>query len=592
MARNSRRIIGGVIAAGVVATMTGVTTWALADDEPATKASAPSVRLIVGYKNAGTPSTAAQTMSAAGARVTAAKKVLSALKASSVHVSKARSAGLIASLRSDPNVEYVEIDQVRTATRTPNDPVFTAGLQPEVNDVNLPAAWDRTTGSAVKVAVVDTGVTPAGDLAGAVLPGFDFVNNDRTTNDDNTEKGVIVGHGTLAASLIAGRGDNGRGMAGACWSCTILPVKVLDSDGSGYDSDVAQGVVYATQQGAKIINLSLGGAEPSTTMANAINYANDRGVLVVAAAGNENTHEKSYPAAYTDVLAVGATARGTNTRAKFSNFNSGSDRWVDVAAPGNVTAMDPRGNYNTGEQGTSFSAPMVSGIAGLVKTVHPGYNGFSIMRAIEASAKTHPIGSWVTYGKVDAAVALNVGADNVAPKLTGVSPGQGAKVHGTVTVKVAGVSDAWTGVRGVDLYADGVWKAFDRFAPYELKYNSAGRNGAVVLRVRVQDKAGNMTDFSRTVTADNIAPTVKVTKAPKNKAKIKGTVKVSYTGSDKNGIRNYQLLINGKVVQTHTTTATPFSFVASKYSKKMTMQVRAYDVAGNAKLSTKYTYTR
>ncbi|MET0424439.1 MAG: S8 family serine peptidase [Actinoplanes sp.] len=572
-----------------------MTTWALADDGTATKASAEPVQLVIGYKNAGTPSTAAKTLAAAGARAAASglgAKTLGTLNASTVQVSKKSSASLIASLRQDPNVEYVEVDRVRHATLIPNDPVFAEGLQPEVNEVYLPAAWDRTTGSAVKIAVVDTGVTPAGDLAGAVLPGFDFVNNDYNAADDLTENGVIVGHGTLAASLIAARGNNDAGMAGGCWTCTILPVKVLNSKGGGTDSNVAKGIVWATQQGAKIINLSLGGPGTSTVLTNAVNYANDRGVLVVAAAGNENTPTESYPAAYPDVLSVGATARGTSTREPYSNFNSGTKRWVDVAAPGNITAMDPHGNYNSGERGTSFAAPIVAGIAGLVKTVHPTYNGFSIMRAIEASSKAHSVGSWVTYGKVDAAAALNVGADTVAPKLTGVSPAQGAKVRGTVTVKVAGVSDAWTGIRGVDLYADGVWKAFDRFAPFELKYNSAGRNGAVVLRVRVQDKAGNMTNYSRTVTADNTAPTVKVTKAPKNKAKIKGTVKVSYTGSDKYGIKNYQLLINGKVVQTHTTTATPFSFVASKYSKTMTMQVRAYDVAGNSKLSTKYTYTR
>nr|BFE76557.1 hypothetical protein GCM10020092_098580 [Actinoplanes digitatis] len=111
----------------------------------------------------------------------------------------------------------------------------------------------------------------------AVLPGYNYVDNNTKAADDN-------GHGTMVASLIAARGDDAAGMAGACWGCSILPVKVLDSEGGGWDSDIAKGIVWATNNGAKIINMSLGGEDYAQVLADAVAYANLKGVLVVAAA--------------------------------------------------------------------------------------------------------------------------------------------------------------------------------------------------------------------------------------------------------------------------------------------------------------------
>ena len=391
MRLNSRRVTVGLVSTAVVIGMTSVSTWALADT--GSNAAQPPVHLIVGYRLGANPATAVQTMSAMGAARTATgpgQQALDALHATTVQVPAARSASLINSLRMNPDVEYVEVDHVRkVAETTPNDPVYARNLQPELREVNLPKTWDRTTGSAIKVAVLDTGVNPVGDLTGAVAAGYNFVSNNTNARDD-------YGHGTTVASLIGARGNNDQGMAGVCWSCQIVPVKVLDSTGSGYDSAIAKGIIWAVSNGAKIINMSLGGAAYSAVLADAVAYANANSVLVVAAAGNGNTNVKSYPAAYGDVVAVGATNRcpnfandptcttGTLQRAPFSNFNQGTNKWVDVAAPGIVTAMDSDGNYNTGEPGTSFSAPIVSGIAALVKSVHPEFTGWSLMNAIQS----------------------------------------------------------------------------------------------------------------------------------------------------------------------------------------------------------------
>jgi hypothetical protein len=584
----TRRVTVGALSAAVVATMAGISTWALAGEAPA---EAP-VRLIVGTRSGADTTAPLRTVSSMGVRAldTAgpAQQAMAALRAQTLEVSKARSAKVIAALRSDPTVAYVEIDRVRKASEmTPNDPMYTERHQVEVDQVRLPAAWETTTGSsAVKVAVLDTGVTKVGDLTGAVVGGWNYVGNNNNTTDD-------YGHGTMVASIVAARGNNDAGMAGGCWSCVILPVKVLDRNGSGYDSTIAKGVIYAADKGANIINMSLGGTGYSKTLSVAVAYANRKGVLVVAAAGNGGNTTKMYPAALTDVVAVGATAKGSDSRAPFSSYNKAGDTWVDMAAPGVITGMDRTGAYHTDQEGTSFAAPMVSGAAGLIKTVHPGYTGWSLQRALLSSARKIATNGWTRYGMLDAAKALTITTDVTPPTITGVSaPGSGSRNHGTITVTPTGIKDDSSGIRNVYLYADGVYKAQDYTAPYALTYNSAGRNGTVKLQIRVYDKAGNRTNFDRSIIADNTLPKVKITTGPKNKAKVKGTVKLAVTASDYYGVRRVELLINGKVIQKDTTSPYAFSFTASKQPKKMKVQVRAIDNAGNVKYDTTRTYTR
>ncbi|GID96704.1 S8 family serine peptidase [Amorphoplanes digitatis] len=584
----SRRVAVGALSAAVVVTMAGVSTWALAADT----ASGP-VRLVVGLKaSAPEAVTAAGTVHAMGIRsmdvAAPAQKAMEALRAQTMEVPAARKASVIAALKRDPNVKYVEVDRARAAFDvTPNDPEYVAGKQPEIDTVKLPAAWDTTKGSAVKVAVLDTGVTGAGDLAGAVLPGYNYVDNNTKAADDN-------GHGTMVASLIAARGDDAAGMAGACWGCSILPVKVLDSEGGGWDSDIAKGIVWATNNGAKIINMSLGGEDYAQVLADAVAYANLKGVLVVAAAGNENTSAKSYPAALPDVLSIGATVRGSDERADYSNYGPS---WVDMVAPGQV--LVPVGDKFQVLEGTSFSTPMVAGAAALVKSQHPEYTGWSISRALRVAARPLDYDgdgehdAWAQYGMLDAAKALTIGTELDPPTITGISyPGANWRLRGTFNVTPTGVADAWSGIRNVDLYVDGVYKSQDRTAPYALPFNTAGRNGTVKMQLRVYDKAGNRTTYDRTIIADNTVPTVKITSGPKNKAKVKGTVKLAVTASDTYGMRRVEMLMNGKVIQTDTAAPYKFSFTASKQPKKMKVQIRAVDLAGNVKYEATRNYTR
>jgi len=290
----------------------------------------------------------------------------------------------IAKYKNMPGVEYVEPEYRYFMQQVPNDAYY--GDQWALPIIKAPQAWDVTTGGEVIVAVVDTGVDYSHeDLAGKVIKGYDYVNNDNDPMDDHY-------HGTHVAGTIAGVTNNGIGIAGVSWGAKILAVKVLDASGTGTSFSVAQGIRYAADYGAKIINLSLGGPEPSATLSDAIAYAHGKGCIIVAAAGNEGTDAALYPAAYQNVIGVGAT--GINDlKASYSNYGW----YVDVAAPGgdgdlNIIPSNGilscyLGNSYAWAEGTSMAAPHVAGLAALIASRYPGKTGDqlarSIMRAVD-----------------------------------------------------------------------------------------------------------------------------------------------------------------------------------------------------------------
>ncbi len=280
-----------------------------------------------------------------------------------------------AALMHDSAVIYAEPNYRRSAQRTPDDSVI--GQQWGLRNVQAFDAWEITTGGPIVVAVVDTGVDKDHpDLQGKVLPGFNALAGNGDTSDNN-------GHGTAVAGLIAANTNNGRGIAGLCWDCKILPVKVLSSRGNGDDATVSTGIRWAVDNGARIINLSLGGSEDSQTLHDAVNYAVSKGVLVVVASGNdhESGNATSYPAAYDNVVGVGATGP-SNTITGFSNTGP----YVDIAAPGvGLWTTLPNGEYGP-PNGTSFSSPYVAGAAALIFTLRPDLPAQDVTCILEAGA--------------------------------------------------------------------------------------------------------------------------------------------------------------------------------------------------------------
>jgi subtilisin family serine protease len=272
--------------------------------------------------------------------------------------------------------------------------------------LDLPLAWQLTTGSpATVVAVVDSGVQsdhPA--LIGRVAPGYDFVHGDTNTNDDN-------GHGTAVAGIIAS----------VCPRCRILPVKVLDEHRVGDWQTIASGIVWAADNGAQVINLSVGGAHPADVLGAAVAYALSKGVIVVAAAGNDGTQEDFFPASYPGVISVAAVDEN-GARSPFSNFGGG----ITVAAPGCATAAWLESGYTSDFCGTSTAAPFVAGLAGLARAVDPHLVPQAFLHVLTASTTLLPDPSTAAHGIPDARrMLLALGAPS-SSSLAGAPPAPGA----------------------------------------------------------------------------------------------------------------------------------------------------------------------
>ncbi|MDN5272252.1 S8 family peptidase [Chloroflexus sp. MS-CIW-1] len=304
----------------------------------------------------------------------------------------------LAHIRSLNGVIYAVPDYERTISRTSNDPL--RDQQWALGTIAAYDAWDITTGGPVVIAVIDTGVDANHpELAGRVLGGFNAITGSSNSGDDN-------GHGTAVAGIIAASGDNGEGIAGLCWGCVILPIKACLRNGRCRDSSVISAIRWATDNGARIINLSLGGSSPSPALQEAVRYANERGVLIVAASGNERAegNTPNYPAAYAEALAVGATGYSDEV----TGFSNTGD-FIDLVAPGIDIATTIPGNGYALATGTSFASPFVSGAAALIMTLRPDLSNSDVrcVLAISADDRGAPgRDSEYGYGRLNVLTAL------------------------------------------------------------------------------------------------------------------------------------------------------------------------------------------
>ena len=269
----------------------------------------------------------------------------------------------------------------------PTDPAWSQewGL----SQIGAPAAWQVSVGSKpIIVAVIDSGVDPTQpDLQGALVPGADFADSSGDTSDQ-------YGHGTMVAGVIAARPDNGLGGAGICWTCRVMPVKVLGADGGGTAQAIAEGIRYAADHGANVISMSFVLSGPDSGVASALAYAHSRGVLLVAAAGNGGADTPTYPASYSDVVSVAAV---DPNGALYPWSERGP--WVTLAAPGCAFTTALGGGFVSNFCGTSAAAPLVAGLAGLALSAGSG-SAADVEAALERTAV--PLPGSVGSGRVDA----------------------------------------------------------------------------------------------------------------------------------------------------------------------------------------------
>jgi thermitase len=259
-------------------------------------------------------------------------------------------------LPESPAVATSEPDYYLTALDAPpaapyNDPLY--GQQWALPVIGAPDAWTNLSADVpeITVAVIDSGIcADHPDLAGRILDGWDFLEQDSVPQDE-------FGHGCAVSGVIAANPNNGVGIIGAAPNAEIMPLRVLDAQGVGSYSDVAAAIVYAVDNGAQIINLSLGGPSPSSTLESAVHYADSHGVMVIAAAGNTGG-SVLYPAAYDPVIAVASVDQDLQ-RSSFSSYGPE----IDLLAPGrDILTTRADGSYGL-MSGTSFAAPYVSGVA-------------------------------------------------------------------------------------------------------------------------------------------------------------------------------------------------------------------------------------
>jgi thermitase len=373
---------------------------------------------------------------------------------------------------------------------------------------------------------------------------------------------------------------------------------VVDSTGYATYANIASAVTYAADHGAKVINMSLAGPSYSATLQSAVTYAWNKGLVIVAAAGNANTNAPYYPAALTNVVAVSATEQ-YDQKASFSNYGS----WIDVAAPGTYIYTTKTGGSYGPWQGTSFSSPQVAALAALAFSTNPALTNAQVVSLLRSSADDLGTGGFDDYfgwGRIDVAQTLQAAlttppagsTDTTAPTVAITSPTSGNSVSGTVMVQ-ASASDN-VGVTKVEFYVDGVLRATDSTASYSFSWNTTGLSGSHTLVAVASDAAGRSTSsapVSVTVSAIDVTPpTVDITSLVYDGKSLTVTTSASDSNS---GVVRVDLLVDGIVKATDT--ATPWSFKLNTRwwrSGSHTLQAKAYDAAGNTSLSAPKTFTK
>lgn len=480
-----------------------------------------------------------------------------------------------------PEVEFAELDRILLPDEvTPNDPWYID--QWHLKKIGAPAAWSSTTGgSDIIVAILDGGVDGTHpDLASNMVAGWNTYNNTSDTSDP-------AGHGTKVAGSAVAASNNSVGVAGVAWGCKIMPVRIADATGATTFSAMAAGLNWAANHSARVANISYSPITDSSTVTSAAKYFQSKGGVVTSSAGNTGSFVSTSDSPY--ILTVSATDANDVLSSSSSTGNN-----VDLAAPGISIRTTARGGTYAAVSGTSFSAPIVAGVAALVMTANPSLTGIEVQDILKRSADDLGASGWDAsygWGRVNAARAVamaggNSNVDSTPPSVSITSPSAGTTVAGGISVAVSASDNV--GVSSVSLSIDGVVFAVDGSSPYSFQWDTtAVANGQHVLMATASDAAGQTSSSSVSVTignfvvVDTVAPTITIVD-PAGGSTVSGTVSISVTVTDNVGVVKNELYVDG--VLTTSSTSAPFTTKWNTRKSKAGSHVllcKAYDAAGN-----------
>lgn len=484
-----------------------------------------------------------------------------------------------------PHIKSAELDMLVAPNQITNDPNFSSEYHLPI--IQAPAAWDKSTGAGVTIAILDSGVDGAHpDLAAHMVPGWNFFDNNNNSAD-------VFGHGTKVAGAAAAIGSNGAGVAGVAWNAKIMPVRVTDTAGYAYWSTMATALTWAADNGAKVANISFS-VQGSATVQSAAQYMKNKGGVVVNSAGNTSAVDTTL--ASDTMISVSATD-SADARASWSTFGP----FVDVSAPGvGIWTTTMGGGYGA-VSGTSFSSPITAGVVALMKAANPSLSPAtleSILKSTSVDLGTPGYDDYFGAGRVNAEAAVtkalaSVSIDSQAPAVAITAPGAGA-VKGLVPVNVSASDNI--GVSKVELYARGVLVAVDSVAPFAFSWDTTtGADGSAGLLAKTFDAAGNVAS-SATVnvtvanTVDLSPPAITISN-PTNGIKIGNSIAIAASASDNVAVATLSIYVDGALKSQSNSTTLSYTWNSRKAAAGAhVISAIAKDTSGNSTQSTVQVY--
>lgn len=490
-------------------------------------------------------------------------------------------------LKLNPHIKSAEVDKLIAPEQVGNDTYYSSAWH--LPKIQAPTAWDSSLGTGVTIAILDSGVDGTHpDLTGKLVPGWNFYDGNSNTSD-------VYGHGTKVAGSAAAASNNGVGVTGVAWNAKIMPVRISDTAGYAFYSTIAEGIYWAADKGAKVVNVSYS-VQGSTSIQSAANYLRSKGGIVVNSAGNTGALDSS--PANSALISVSATG-STDIKTSWSSYGD----YVDIAAPGAGIWTTTRGGGYASVSGTSFSSPITAGVIALMMSANPALTPTELESILKSTAvDLGTAGGDREYGagRINAAPAVQKAlalagtklSDTSAPLASITSPGAGT-VKGVIPVDVSATDNV--GVTKVELYANGILVATDLTAKYSFSWDTSKVvDGTASLVAKAYDSAGNKASSptvsvtvanTTTTTADTIKPIITSLNL-KQGSVISPTLQyVNVSATDNVGVARIKVYLAG----------TPITFTGSSFSYSWNtsalaagwhrVSIYAYDAANN------YAYT-